>query len=80
MKPGDLIRFRNAHFEGWRRTFYEEGGLRPPHLGIDGWSNPCLILKQYDDPTNSVWVVLLNNKQMIVDLVNYEIEVLSEGG
>ena len=80
MKPGDLIRFRNAHFEGWRRTFYEAGGLRPPHLSTDGWSGPCLILKQYDDPTNCVWVVLLNNKQMIVDLVNYEIEVLSEGG
>jgi hypothetical protein len=51
--------------------------FKPIGFGIEDWSNPTIVLKQYDAPNSGLWVVWVDNMHCVVDDKNYEVVYLT---
>jgi hypothetical protein len=48
--------------------------FKPVGFGVDDWSNPGIVLKEYDAPDEGLWVVWVDGIECIVmDNGHYEI-------
>ena len=55
----------------------------PIGFGNEDWSNPSIVLEQYEAPDEELWVVWVDDVKCVVDETNYEVvyldkEVLNE--
>lgn len=51
--------------------------FRPIGFGSEDWSNPCIVLRQYENPDTGLWIVWVDGIKVTVDEVNYEVIYLT---
>ena len=62
--------------------------FKPIDFGNEDWSNPCIVMSQYDSPNEGLWSVWCDGIFCVIGDTNYEIlyltssvrEVLNEAG
>ena len=57
--------------------------FKPIGFGLEDWSNPSIVLEEYEVPNDGLWVVLVDDMRCVIDETNYEVvyldkEVLNE--
>tara|TARA_Y100001938_G_scaffold135483_1_gene197217 strand:- start:778 stop:963 length:186 start_codon:yes stop_codon:yes gene_type:complete len=51
--------------------------FKPIGFGTDDWSNPSIVLKQYESPDDDLFIVWVDGMTAIIDNDNYEIAFLT---
>ena len=47
--------------------------FKPIDFGLDDWSNPCIVLRQYESPNEGLWIVWVDGINAVIDDNNYEV-------
>tara|TARA_B100000085_G_C18482557_1_gene487970 strand:+ start:926 stop:1111 length:186 start_codon:yes stop_codon:yes gene_type:complete len=51
--------------------------FKPFGFGKEDWSNPSIVLEQYNSPDEALWVVWVDGDKAVIDDENYEISYLT---
>ena len=51
--------------------------FKPIDFGLEDWSNPCIVLRQYEAPDEGLWVVWCDGVACVIDDNNYEVVYLT---
>ena len=51
--------------------------FKPIGFGKEDWSNPCIVLRQYEAPDEALWIVWVDGIEAVVDDHNYEVLYLT---
>tara|TARA_Y100001963_G_C6462063_1_gene300596 strand:+ start:155 stop:340 length:186 start_codon:yes stop_codon:yes gene_type:complete len=51
--------------------------FKPVGFGKEDWSNPCIVLQEYEAPDEGLWVVWVDGVKAVIDNENYEITHLT---
>jgi hypothetical protein len=51
--------------------------FKPIGFGKEDWSNPCIVLYQYEAPDDELWVVWVDGIRAVMDEYNYEVVYLT---
>ena len=51
--------------------------FKPIGFGNEDWSNPCIVLQEYEAPDEGLWIVWCDNERCVIDNVNYEVMYLT---
>ncbi len=51
--------------------------FRPIDFGMEDWSNPCIVLKEYVAPDTGLFIVWCDGTSCVIDDQNYEISYLT---
>ncbi len=51
--------------------------FKPIGFGKEDWSNPCIVLREYEAPDEGLWVVWVDGIRAVIDNENYEITHLT---
>jgi hypothetical protein len=51
--------------------------FKPKYMHEDDWSNPGIVLRQFDNQVYRMWIVWCEDKECIVDEDNYEVLYLT---
>ena len=51
--------------------------FKPINFGLEDWSNPCIVLRQYESPDEGLWVVWCDGAACVIDDNNYEVAYLT---
>ena len=47
--------------------------FKPINFGLEDWSNPCIVVREYPAPDCGLWVVWCDGITCVIDDENYEI-------
>ena len=47
--------------------------FKPIDFGHEDWSNPCIVLRQYESPNEGLWIVWVDGINAVIDDNNYEV-------
>ena len=47
--------------------------FKPINFGIEDWSNPCIVMGEYESPNEGLWSVWCDGVFCVIDDTNYEI-------
>ncbi len=51
--------------------------FKPLNFGIEDWSNPCIVVREYEPPDQGLWVVWVDGIYAVIDDQNYEVMYLT---
>ena len=51
--------------------------FKPIDFGLQEWSNPSIVIKEYEAPDNGLWVIWQDGDTYVIDEENYEIMFLT---
>ena len=51
--------------------------FKPINFGLEDWSNPCIVVREYPAPDEGLWVVWVDGIYAVMDNVNYEVAHLT---
>ncbi len=51
--------------------------FKPIGFGKEDWSNPCIVLRQYEAPDDELWILWVDGVNAVMDNVNYEVMYLT---
>ena len=51
--------------------------FKPINFGLEDWSNPCIVVRQYESPDEGLWVVWCDGVCCVIDDENYEVTYLT---
>ena len=47
--------------------------FKPINFGLEDWSNPCIVMSEYESPNEWLWSVWCHGVFCVIDDTNYEI-------
>ena len=47
--------------------------FKPLNFGLEDWSNPSIVIREYESPNEGLWVVWCDEILCVIDDTNYEI-------
>jgi len=47
--------------------------FKPINFGLEDWSNPCIVMSEYESPNEGLWSVWCDGVFCVIDDTNYEI-------
>ena len=51
--------------------------FKPINFGLEDWSNPCIVVRQYESPDEGLWIVWCDGVSCVIDDENYEVMYLT---
>ncbi len=51
--------------------------FKPISFGLEDWSNPSIVVSQYESPDEGLWIIWVDGVHAVIDSVNYEVMYLT---
>ena len=51
--------------------------FKPINFGLEDWSNPCIVVSEYESPDEGLWSIWCDGVYFVIDDTNYEIVYLT---
>jgi len=51
--------------------------FKPINFGLEDWSNPCIVVSEYESPDEGLWSIWCDGVYCVIDDTNYEIVYLT---